>query len=44
MTRVLAGRYVETYAYADGRLDVRWKDELRASIGTYRILKLNGFC
>jgi hypothetical protein len=21
----LAGRYVETYAYADGRLDVRWK-------------------
>ncbi|PDT17679.1 ISNCY family transposase [Rhizobium sp. J15] len=25
MTRGLAGRYVETYAYADGRLDVRWK-------------------
>jgi hypothetical protein len=21
----LAGRYVETYACADGRLDVRWK-------------------
>lgn len=21
----LLGRYVETYAYADGRLDVRWK-------------------
>ncbi|CVI63241.1 ISNCY family transposase (plasmid) [Agrobacterium leguminum] len=25
VTRSLAGRYVETYAYADGRLDVRWK-------------------
>ncbi|MBW8791717.1 MAG: ISNCY family transposase, partial [Rhizobium leguminosarum] len=25
VTRGLAGRYVETYAYADGRLDVRWK-------------------
>jgi hypothetical protein len=25
ITRGLAGRYVETYAYADGRLDVRWK-------------------
>jgi hypothetical protein len=25
MTRGLVGRYVETYAYADGRLDVRWK-------------------
>ncbi|WP_077967510.1 ISNCY family transposase [Ensifer adhaerens] len=25
VTRGLAGRHVETYAYADGRLDVRWK-------------------
>ena len=25
MTRGLIGRYVETYAYADGRLDMRWK-------------------
>ena len=25
MTRGLVGRYVETYAYADRRLDVRWK-------------------
>ncbi|MFA1623990.1 ISNCY family transposase [Rhizobium mongolense] len=25
VTRGLVGRYVETYAYADGRLDVRWK-------------------
>ncbi|MBB3310400.1 hypothetical protein FHT78_002143 [Rhizobium sp. BK196] len=25
VTRGLAGRNVETYAYADGRLDVRWK-------------------
>lgn len=25
ITRGLVGRYVETYAYADGRLDVRWK-------------------
>lgn len=25
VTRDLVGRYVETYAYADGRLDVRWK-------------------
>ena len=25
VTRGLAGRYIETYAYADGRLDVRWK-------------------
>lgn len=25
VTRALVGRYVETYAYADGRLDVRWK-------------------
>jgi hypothetical protein len=25
MERGLVGRYVETYAYADGRLDVRWK-------------------
>ncbi len=25
MTRGLVGRYVETYAYTDGRLDVRWK-------------------
>lgn len=25
VTRSLAGRYVETYAFADGRLDVRWK-------------------
>ncbi|KOF22632.1 transposase [Ensifer adhaerens] len=25
VTRGLAGRYVETYAYADGRLNVRWK-------------------
>ncbi|MDP9808093.1 hypothetical protein J2W42_000931 [Rhizobium tibeticum] len=25
VTRGLAGHYVETYAYADGRLDVRWK-------------------
>ena len=25
MTCGLVGRYVETYAYADGRLDVRWK-------------------
>ncbi|MBY5571483.1 ISNCY family transposase [Rhizobium leguminosarum] len=25
VTRGLAGRYVETYAYADGRFDVRWK-------------------
>jgi hypothetical protein len=25
VTRGLAGRYVETYAFADGRLDVRWK-------------------
>jgi len=25
LTRGLVGRYVETYAYADGRLDVRWK-------------------
>ncbi|EJB07058.1 integrase family protein [Rhizobium leguminosarum bv. trifolii WSM597] len=25
VTRGLAGRYVETYAYADDRLDVRWK-------------------
>lgn len=25
VSRGLAGRYVETYAYADGRLDVRWK-------------------
>jgi hypothetical protein len=23
--RRLVGKYVETYAYADGRLDVRWK-------------------
>ncbi|GEM_PF-2570984 len=25
VTRSLVGRYVETYAYADCRLDVRWK-------------------
>ncbi|MDI7861956.1 ISNCY family transposase [Rhizobiaceae bacterium n13] len=25
VTRGLVGRYVETYAYADGRLDLRWK-------------------
>ncbi|WP_425964957.1 ISNCY family transposase [Rhizobium nepotum] len=25
VTRGLIGKYVETYAYADGRLDVRWK-------------------
>ncbi|HWT63123.1 MAG TPA: ISNCY family transposase [Ochrobactrum sp.] len=25
VTRGLVGRYVETYAYGDGRLDVRWK-------------------
>lgn len=25
VTRGLVGRYVETFAYADGRLDVRWK-------------------
>lgn len=25
ITRGLVGRYVETYAYADGRLEVRWK-------------------
>lgn len=25
VTRGLVGRYVETYAYADGRLDIRWK-------------------
>lgn len=25
VTRGLVGRYVETYAYSDGRLDVRWK-------------------
>ena len=25
VSRGLAGKYVETYAYADGRLDVRWK-------------------
>ncbi|MDR7223093.1 ISNCY family transposase [Aminobacter aminovorans] len=25
VTRGLVGRYVETYAYADGRFDVRWK-------------------
>lgn len=25
LTRGLVGRYVETYAYPDGRLDVRWK-------------------
>jgi transposase len=25
VTRSLVGRYVETYAYADGRLEVRWK-------------------
>ncbi|MBA8840426.1 ISNCY family transposase [Ochrobactrum sp. RH2CCR150] len=25
VTRGLVGRYVETYTYADGRLDVRWK-------------------
>jgi hypothetical protein len=25
VTRGLVGHYVETYAYADGRLDVRWK-------------------
>lgn len=25
VTRCLAGKYVETYAYADGRLDIRWK-------------------
>jgi transposase len=25
VTRGLVGRYVETYAYADGQLDVRWK-------------------
>lgn len=25
VTRGLVGQYVETYAYADGRLDVRWK-------------------
>ena len=25
VTRGLVGRYVEAYAYADGRLDVRWK-------------------
>jgi len=25
VTRGLAGRYVDTYAYADSRLDVRWK-------------------
>jgi hypothetical protein len=25
VTRGLVGRYVETYSYADGRLDVRWK-------------------
>nr|WP_260696683.1 hypothetical protein [Rhizobium laguerreae] len=31
MTRGLVGRYVETYAYADGRLDVRWKGH---SLGT----------
>lgn len=27
VTRGLVGRYVETYAYADGRLDVRWKGD-----------------
>ncbi|MBP1886597.1 ISNCY family transposase [Sinorhizobium mexicanum] len=25
VTRGLVGRYVETYAFADGRLDIRWK-------------------
>ena len=25
VTRSLVGKYVETYAYADGRLDIRWK-------------------
>jgi hypothetical protein len=25
VSRGLAGKYVETYAFADGRLDVRWK-------------------
>ncbi|CVI63230.1 hypothetical protein AGR7A_pAt20148 [Agrobacterium deltaense NCPPB 1641] len=25
VTRGPVGRYVETYAYADGRLEVRWK-------------------
>lgn len=25
ITRGLVGKYVETYAYADGRLDIRWK-------------------
>lgn len=25
VTRGLVGRYIETYAFADGRLDVRWK-------------------
>lgn len=25
LTRSLVGKYVDTYAYADGRLDVRWK-------------------
>lgn len=25
VTRGLVGKYVETYAYADGRLDIRWK-------------------
>lgn len=25
VSRGLVGRYVETFAYADGRLDVRWK-------------------
>jgi hypothetical protein len=25
ITRGLAGKYVETYAYADGRFDIRWK-------------------
>jgi hypothetical protein len=25
VTRGLVGRYVETYAFADGRLEVRWK-------------------
>lgn len=25
LTRGLVGKYVETYAYADGRLDIRWK-------------------
>lgn len=25
VTRGLVGKYVETYAYADGRMDVRWK-------------------